>query len=100
MDAPETIAQDPHNMAETPLSAPGSKMKSMDRSLARSLAWRAAADWTSQIFSWASFFIVMRLLTPADFGIAGMAVILLSYLRWISDFGIQRTVVNLRNLGE
>jgi len=100
LDAPETIAQDPHNMAETPLSAPGSKMKSMDRSLARSLAWRAAADWTSQIFSWASFFIVMRLLTPADFGIAGMAVILLSYLRWISDFGIQRTVVNLRNLGE
>src|SRR5690349_23562987 len=72
----------------------------MDHSLARSLAWRAAADWTSQILTWASLLIVVRLLTPADFGIVGMAVVLVPYLRFITDFGIPRTVVTLRDLTE
>jgi teichuronic acid exporter len=70
----------------------------MDHSLARSLAWRAVADWTSQILTWASLLIVVRLLTPADFGLVGMAVVLVPYLRFITDFGIPRTVVTLRHL--
>jgi teichuronic acid exporter len=73
-------------------------MRKMDQSLARSLAWRAAADWASQILSWAQTLIVVRLLTPADFGIVGMAVVLFSYLRYLSEFGITRTIVTLRDL--
>ena len=70
----------------------------MDHSLARSLAWRAIADWTSQILTWASLLIVVRLLTPADFGLVGMAVVLVPYLKFITEFGIPRTVVTLRDL--
>ena len=73
---------------------------SMDRSLARNLTWRATGDWISQILSWASLLIVVRLLTPADFGIAAMAVILLPYLRYLGEFGIPRAIVNLRDLTE
>jgi teichuronic acid exporter len=69
-----------------------------DRSLADSILWNAICDWGSQIFSWASFLIVMRLLTPADFGIAALAMITLSYLGQMTGFGIQRTVVILREL--
>jgi len=70
----------------------------MDHSLARNLTWRAAGDWVSQILSWASLLVVVRLLTPADFGIVAMAVILLPYLRYLGEFGIPRTIVNLREL--
>jgi len=70
----------------------------MDHSLARNLTWRAAGDWVSQLLSWASLLIVVRLLTPADFGIVAMAVILLPYLRYLADFGIPRTIVNLQEL--
>ena len=70
----------------------------LDRSLATSLAWRAAADWSSQIFSWISLFIVVRLLSPADFGIVGMAVILLPYLKYVGEFGIPRAIVTIRDL--
>jgi teichuronic acid exporter len=69
-----------------------------DRSLADSVMWNAICDWGSQIFSWASFLIVMRLLTPADFGIAALAMITLSYLGQMTGFGIQRAVVTLREL--
>ena len=72
----------------------------MDRSLAHSLAWRAGADWLSQILSWASFLIVVRLLAPADFGIVAMAVVLWSYLRYVGEFGIPQTIVTLRDLTE
>jgi len=71
---------------------------SRDRSLVRSVAWNALSDWVSQIFSWASFLVVMRLLTPADFGIAAMAMLLVPYLSYLSGFGIQRAVVILRDL--
>ncbi|MGB0103073.1 MAG: lipopolysaccharide biosynthesis protein [Candidatus Sulfotelmatobacter sp.] len=73
-------------------------VEEVDRSLASSVAWNAICDWGSQIVSWASFLVVMRLLTPADFGIAALAVITLSYLGQITGFGIQRAVVTLRDL--
>src|SRR5271170_8239917 len=70
----------------------------MDRSLAHSLAWRAGAHWFSQILSWSSFLIVVRLLTPADFGIVAMAMVLWAYLRYVGEFGIPQTIVTLRDL--
>jgi PST family polysaccharide transporter len=72
----------------------------MDQSLAHSLAWRAGADWFSQVLSWSSFLIVVRLLTPADFGIAAMAMVLWAYLRYLGEFGIPQTIVTLRDLNE
>jgi O-antigen/teichoic acid export membrane protein len=70
----------------------------MDQSLAHSLAWRAGADWFSQILSWSSFLIVVRLLTPADFGLVAMAMVLWSYLRYLGEFGIPQTIVTLREI--
>jgi O-antigen/teichoic acid export membrane protein len=70
----------------------------MDQSLAHSLAWKAGADWLSQILSWTSFLIVVRLLTPADFGIMAMAAVMWSYLRYLGEFGIPQTIVTLRDI--
>ena len=72
----------------------------MDQSLAHSLAWKAGADWLSQILSWSSFLVVVRLLTPADFGIMAMATVLWSYLRYLGEFGIPQTVVTLRDISD
>jgi teichuronic acid exporter len=72
----------------------------MDRSLAHSLAWRAAGDWISQLFSWVSLLIIVRLLSPADFGLVAMATVLLPYLRCVGTFGIGRTIVNFPDLSE
>lgn len=72
----------------------------LDHSLAHSLAWRAVADWSSQIVSWTAFLIIVRLLSPADFGIVAMAIVVFSYLRIFGEFGIPVTVVTLRDLTE
>src|SRR5262249_41158572 len=73
----------------TTASAVSSAHTQMDRSLATSLAWRATADWSSQILSWASLVIVARLLSPADFGIGSMAGLFVAFFEvcnrvWVS----------------
>lgn len=85
--------------AEPAPTVPASRT-GLDKSLAHSLAWRAAADWSSQIVTWAVFLVVARLLAPSDFGIVGMAVILFSYLKLVGQFGLPVTIATLRDLTE
>src|SRR5438034_8879255 len=44
------------------------------------LAWTAASKWSAQVFSWGSTVIVVRLLSPQDFGVVGMATVFLGLL--------------------
>jgi len=69
-------------------------------SLASNLAWRALANWSSQLISWAALLVIVRLLTPADFGLVGMSVVLYWYLKFVGQFGITPTVIRNRHLSE
>jgi teichuronic acid exporter len=69
-------------------------------SLASNLAWRALANWSSQLVSWAALLIVVRLLSPSDFGLVGMSVVLFWYLKFLGEFGIMATVIRNRDLSE
>src|SRR5579864_3919629 len=99
-DARDAVERKPANSVENLSTHPVASARRMDQSLAHSLAWRAGADWFSQVLSWSSFLIVVRLLTPADFGIAAMAMVLWAYLRYLGEFGIPQTIVTLRDLNE
>lgn len=92
LDKPET---DPASLGSAG-SVPGTS--GMDRSLIRSVAWNAVGDWVSQIFSWASFLIVTRLLAPADFGMVAMAATIGPFVNYFSGAGIPRAIVTLRHL--
>lgn len=98
MDKAEAISAESDIGNAAPAALSTVDLKTHDRSFVRSIAWSASADWVTQIFSWLSFLIVMRLLTPADFGTAALAVLLMPYLKKIADFGISRAVVNLPDL--
>lgn len=90
-------------IAESPPSPPAPKTadrSALDHSLVRSVAWNAAADWGTQIFTWMAFLWVMRLLRPSDFGIAALALILMPYMGQITGFGLPRAVVALPRLSD
>ena len=72
--------------------------RSLDRSMARAVAWNATARWTSQILSWVSTIVVARRLTPADYGLVGMAGLYLNLALLISQAGIGDTIIALRDL--
>jgi teichuronic acid exporter len=69
-------------------------------SLASNLAWRALANWSSQLVSWAALLVVVRLLSPPDFGLVGMSVVLFWYLKFLGEFGITATVIRNRHFTE
>ena len=82
--------------ARVPLYPPPETLN--DRHLLRSLLWSAGGDWGTQIFTWMGFLVVMRLLTPADFGIAAMANILMPYFGQLTGLGLPRSVIVIRDL--
>ncbi|MCC6927892.1 MAG: lipopolysaccharide biosynthesis protein [Gemmatimonadaceae bacterium] len=72
----------------------------LDRSLTHGVAWMGSVKWLSQLLAWASTFIVARLLTPADYGLVGLATMYLGIVTLLSEFGIGTTVVTLRDLSQ
>lgn len=57
-----------------------------------------AFKWVGQLVAWVSTFVVVRILTPADYGIVGAAGLYLGLLTIVSEFGIGTAIVTLRNL--
>ena len=97
------IAEAPASDAGEQLSSPASSEvsnSSLDRSLARAVAWSAGARWASQILSWASTIVVARLLSPSDYGLVGMAGLYLNFTMLISRAGITDMILALRELTE
>ena len=81
--------------AETEVNA---EQRSLDRSLLGGLAWTGGVKWTLQLFSWASTFIVARLLTPADFGLFGMTVVYLGLVELVNELGLSASIVQRKEL--
>ncbi len=85
---------------DSPPVANGNERKTLDRSLAKGVAWMGSVRWLTQILTWASTLIVVRLLTPADYGLFGLASIYLGIVTMLSEFGIGTTIVAMRDLSE
>jgi PST family polysaccharide transporter len=72
----------------------------VDRSLVRGIAWTGSVKWAVQVLSWASTLVIVRHVTPADYGIVGSATLYLGLLTLVADFGIAAAVIRLRELPE
>ncbi len=74
------------------------RIHDLDRSAVRGIAWTGAAKWGTQVLSWLSTLVVARILTPADYGIAGMAMVYVGLVQLVNEFGLGPAVVQGRDL--
>lgn len=72
--------------------------QSLDSHLARGVAWTAVSRWSAQAVSWASMLVLARLLSPADYGLIGMANVYLGLVAMISELGLGSAVLTLHEL--
>lgn len=70
----------------------------LDHAFVSSVAWSAVAKWSAQLAVWASTIALARLLTPADYGILGMAAVFLGIVALLSELGVGTAVLMLREL--
>jgi teichuronic acid exporter len=64
------------------------------------IAWTGGTKWATQILSWAATLIVARILSPADYGLMGMAMVYLGLVTMVSEFGLTASILRHRQLSE
>lgn len=64
------------------------------------LAWKAASQTTTQISRVASMVILARLLTPSDFGLAGMVLIFSELIQVFADIGFSASLIQFKTVSE
>ena len=61
--------------------------------------WTASVRLASQGITWAITLVVIRLLTPADYGLLAMATVFVSFLAMFSELGLGAAVVQRNDVG-
>jgi len=62
--------------------------------------WTASVRLVSQVITWAITLVVIRLLTPADYGLLAMATVFVSFLAMFSELGLGAAVVQKADVDE
>lgn len=63
----------------------------------RGVAWSAAQNWGGRIFTFVLFVVLARLLSPAEFGLAAAAAIIVTLLGLVAEFGFGDAIVQRRH---
>lgn len=63
-----------------------------------SLRWMAGMRAVGQVFTWASTLIVIRILSPEDYGLMAMATIVVAFLDNINEMGLASAIVQRKDL--
>ncbi|MDP1652030.1 MAG: lipopolysaccharide biosynthesis protein [Rhodocyclaceae bacterium] len=57
------------------------------------LRWTAGVRFVSQVLTWAMTLVVIRLLSPADYGLLAMATVVIAFLSMVSEIGLGPAIV-------
>jgi len=64
------------------------------------LKWTAAGKFGAQIITWAITLIVIRILTPEDYGLLAMATVFTAFMLMLSEAGLTPALIQKQNLDE
>ena len=64
------------------------------------LRWSAGLRFVSQVMTWAMTLIVVRLLSPSDYGLMALASIVLAFLLMINELGVGPALVQKESLDD
>lgn len=67
----------------------------IERQAAEGLKWSGIAKIAGQGVSWAVTLAVFRLLTPADYGLMALAMVLLSVVAGVAEFGLGSSLIQM-----
>ncbi|MFK8027226.1 MAG: lipopolysaccharide biosynthesis protein [Gammaproteobacteria bacterium] len=71
---------------------------SIGKEVSSSIRWMAGMRVVSQIFTWAATLIVIRLLSPEDYGLMALASVVIGLLDILDDMGLASAIVKKKEL--
>lgn len=78
---------------ETPAESAPPAPESLQSQVRRAVIWRSGSQIVGQIVSWASTFLVIRLLTPGDYGMVAMTGVVLLLLNMLNGHGLANALI-------
>ena len=84
--------------SQTADSGPDSPQSPSLRSLVRSaVLWRSGSQIVGQLITWASTFLVIRILSPSDYGLYAMTSVVLVLLSLMNGYGLANALIQKRD---
>ncbi|MCC2978166.1 lipopolysaccharide biosynthesis protein [Sphingomonas sp. PL-96] len=84
---------------ETPLQAPNQPSESLRRQVRSAILWRSGTQILGQLIAWTSTFVVIRLLSPSDYGLVAMTGVVLLLLSMLNGYGLANAVIQHADVG-
>ncbi|KQN88897.1 capsule biosynthesis protein CapK [Sphingomonas sp. Leaf67] len=78
---------------ESPAESAPAPTESLHGQVRRAVIWRSGSQIVGQIVSWASTFLVIRLLTPGDYGLVAMTGVVLLLLNMLNGHGLANALI-------
>lgn len=66
----------------------------------KGVAWTSIAQFTVQLLNFGVFIILARTLEPKDFGLVGMAAVILGFVMTLKEFGLGISIIQRQDLEE
>ena len=79
---------------------PQSPRPSLAAQVRTAVIWRSGSQIGTQIVSWASTLIVIRLLAPEDYGLFAMAQVMLMFLNTMNGYGLASALIREEEVSE
>ncbi|MGD9597432.1 MAG: lipopolysaccharide biosynthesis protein [Steroidobacteraceae bacterium] len=70
----------------------------IEHKTAVALKWNAFAKLSAQLISWVVTLVVLRILTPADYGLMAIVMVVISIVSGVAEFGIGASLVQAPTL--
>lgn len=75
-------------------------MSSLKNKTISGIHWVGSTQIIAQSISWLATILIARLLSPSDYGLMGMAMILISFIQFLNEFGLGTALIQKDDLQE
>ncbi|WP_404336875.1 lipopolysaccharide biosynthesis protein [Sphingomonas sp. MMS12-HWE2-04] len=86
-------------MTQTTAELPNQPFESLRSQIRSAVIWRSGTQIIGQTLTWASTFLVIRLLDPADYGLFAMTQVVLVLLNMLNGYGLANALIQRADAG-
>ncbi|NIJ22458.1 O-antigen/teichoic acid export membrane protein [Sphingomonas naasensis] len=86
-------------MTESTAQSPNQGLESLKDQVRSAVIWRSGTQILGQLLTWASTFIVIRVLSPADYGLFAMTQVVLVLLNMLNGYGLASALIQRGDAG-
>jgi O-antigen/teichoic acid export membrane protein len=84
---------------DAPLQETKPPVETLRQQVRSAVLWRSGTQIVGQMIAWASTFLVIRVLTPADYGLVAMTGVVLLLLSMLNGYGLANAVIQHAHVG-